>query len=164
MDLLLSSHTHTDTEVSMKWTHTFTGIFLCSSASAVMLPLPEHGSGLQITGPKIVAVTHRLDVNDYYITCKVQAESLKAETTVYWLVNGSFVEEAYPDGRVKTFQKRVTSSSRPLKTTLHFTQVLPEDFSTTLTCIALNSAGFDTRRTTLKKKNGLLDHKKRIVV
>ncbi|KAL7844665.1 hypothetical protein SRHO_G00232040 [Serrasalmus rhombeus] len=162
MDLLLSSHTHTDTEVSMKWTHTFTGIFLCSSASAMMLPLPEHG--LQITGPKILAVAQRSDVNDYYITCKVQAESLKAETTVYWLVNGTFVEEAYPDGRVKTFQKRVTCSSRPLKTTLHFTQVLPEDFSTSLTCIALNSAGFDKRSTTLNKKNGLLDHKKRIAV
>ncbi|KAL7853530.1 hypothetical protein AOLI_G00203740 [Acnodon oligacanthus] len=154
MDLLLSSHTHTDTEVSMKWTHTFTGIFLFSSVSAMMLSLPDDGSGLQITGPKIVAVLHRIDENHYYITCKVKAESLKAETTVYWLVNGTFVEEAYPNGRVKTFQKRVTSSGRPLKTTLHFTQVLPEDFSSTLTCIAMNSAGFDMRTTTIKK-NGV---------
>ncbi|KAL6470385.1 hypothetical protein MHYP_G00215040 [Metynnis hypsauchen] len=160
MDLLLSSHTHTDTEVRMKWTHTLTGIFLCSSVSAMALPLPE--DGLQIKGPKIIAVPHRFDGSQYYITCRVQAESLKEETTVYWLVNGTFVEEAYPDGRVKTFQKRVTALGRPLKTTLHFTQVLPEDFSTTLTCIALNSAGFDTRTTTLK--NGLMDHKERIAV
>ncbi|XP_036444089.1 interleukin-1 receptor type 2-like [Colossoma macropomum] len=153
MDLLLFSHTHTDTEVSMTWTHTLTGIFLGCSVSAMVLlsqPLSKDGSGLEITGPKIIAVLHKFDVNRYYITCKVKAESLKAMTTVYWLVNGTFVEEFYPDGRVQTFQKSVTGSGRPLKTTLLFTQVLPEDYSTTLTCIALNSAGFDKRTTALK--------------
>ncbi|XP_069828002.1 interleukin-18-binding protein [Dendropsophus ebraccatus] len=88
-----------------------------------------------------------------------------AETTyqrfhnVYWLVNGTFVEDVYPDGRVteKTAGPKPSNQRNFTVTqTLEFRTLQPEDFRNTFTCVVQDPSGGDQKRLRFK----LLDDKR----
>ncbi|KAM5181272.1 interleukin-18-binding protein [Mantella aurantiaca] len=92
---------------------------------------------------------------------------------VYWLVNGAFVEDMYPDGRVKEEDDGVneTSASCDVTKVLVFTSTHTEDFTRTFTCVVQDPSGVDTKNITLtprvketttqKPKGNKKHHKKR---
>ncbi|XP_075054469.1 interleukin-18-binding protein isoform X2 [Mixophyes fleayi] len=66
---------------------------------------------------------------------------------VYWLVNNSFIEDAYPDGRVTEKAQRLQKDNKLYNVTkpLVFTTTQPEDFTKTFTCVIQDPSGVHTK-------------------
>ncbi|KAJ8402311.1 hypothetical protein AAFF_G00371760 [Aldrovandia affinis] len=93
-------------------------------------------ASLEVESPKIVKL-HQ----------KKQAEPgfLDDFTLIYWLVNRTFIETAYPDGRVYEAEEGAIEKKGKIliQRDLIFKRVLLEDFRASYTCIVNNSAGRD---------------------
>ncbi|XP_040190042.1 interleukin-18-binding protein [Rana temporaria] len=75
---------------------------------------------------------------------------------VYWLVNDTFIEDAFLDGRVKEEEEDSIINNGPssyeVTKALVFTSTQPDDFTRTFTCIVQDPAGVDTKNITLAPK------------
>lgn len=73
---------------------------------------------------------------------------------VYWLVNDTFIEDTFLDGRVKEEEDSIINHGTSYEVTkaLVFTSTQPDDFTRTFTCIIQDPAGVDTKNITLTPK------------
>lgn len=83
------------------------------------------------------------------IDCKADPGLPDDFTLVYWLVNGTFPEVAYTDGRVSETEESVSEDGRVIQRSLVFKSVTAEDFRSTFTCVINSPAGLDQRTVTL---------------
>ncbi|XP_063806951.1 interleukin-18-binding protein [Pseudophryne corroboree] len=76
---------------------------------------------------------------------------------VYWLVNNSFIEDAYPDGRVREQAESLRKDEMPcyVEKPLEFTSTQPEDFTRTFTCVIQDPSGVDVKHFSLMALVGL---------
>ncbi|XP_071989861.1 interleukin-1 receptor type 2-like [Engystomops pustulosus] len=81
------------------------------------------------------------------ITCKAETRWLRFHN-IYWLVNDTFVEDAYPDSRVTEHSKGITRG-KTVEQILEFGPLEVKDFRTTFTCVVQDPSGGDIRRLTL---------------
>ncbi|XP_056417033.1 interleukin-1 receptor-like 2 [Hyla sarda] len=106
----------------------------------------------QIINPKNDSIINKKD-EGLTISCSANTTFEKFHN-VYWLVNGTFVEDVYPDGRVTEKTGKVTpgKSKRHFTVvqTLEFTRTQAEDFTNTFTCVVQDPAGADKKRFKLK--------------
>ncbi|XP_029457882.1 interleukin-1 receptor type 2-like isoform X2 [Rhinatrema bivittatum] len=72
---------------------------------------------------------------------------------IYWLANGTFVEEQYPDGRVTEGEERTKEEDHRLilQRPLQFTSVKETDFALTFTCVVQDPSGLDKKEIRLRK-------------
>ncbi|CAB1352629.1 unnamed protein product [Coregonus sp. 'balchen'] len=83
------------------------------------------------------------------IECKADPGLPDDFALVYWLVNSTFPEVAYTDGRVSETEESVSEDGRVIQRSLVFKSVTAEDFSSTFTCVISSPAGLDQRTVTL---------------
>ncbi|XP_078514767.1 interleukin-1 receptor type 2-like [Lissotriton helveticus] len=116
-----------------------------------------HSSGSDVVtkfGPKIISPMNRTITptsdTEFQITCKANC-SWENLHMIYWLVNGTFVEDLYPDGSVSESAPR-NIPTRPffiVESTLSFKNVGIKEFRSSFTCVVQDPSGFDNRNFTL---------------
>ncbi|XP_077156010.1 interleukin-18-binding protein [Ranitomeya variabilis] len=92
------------------------------------------------------------DGKSLQILCSAQTKYTRFYN-IYWLVNKTFVEDAYPDGRVTEQSGAALAVNMTVKQTLNFTSLQPEDFRTTFTCLVVDPSGTDMRHFSLFPEN-----------
>lgn len=81
------------------------------------------------------------------VSVSCEAESALPELTLlYWLGNGSFVEQLQPNVREGAVREETWGSLATLRRDLHFTPFSFQDLSTNFTCVALSPSGVDIRK------------------
>ncbi|XP_069059842.1 interleukin-18-binding protein [Pleurodeles waltl] len=118
---------------------------------------PSSGSGVFIKfGPKIISPTNRTITPasdaEFQITCQANC-SWEDLHLIYWLVNGTFVEDLYPDGRVSEGAPR-NVPTRPffiVESTLSFRSLSIREFRSNFTCVVQDPSGVDNRNFTLRR-------------
>ncbi|XP_029925222.1 interleukin-1 receptor accessory protein-like isoform X2 [Myripristis murdjan] len=84
------------------------------------------------------------------LNCKAYANCEEDLTLIYWLVNGSFPETAYTNGRVAETEESTLDGGAILQRSLVLKNVTPEDLKSTFTCVVTNPAGTAHKYVTLK--------------
>ncbi|XP_068786988.1 interleukin-18-binding protein [Struthio camelus] len=81
------------------------------------------------------------------VSCKALS-SLPDLTLLYWLGNGSFVEQLYPDGAVRegAVVEEPQGSAATLRRDLHIGSFGARELRTNFTCVVLSPLGFDARQ------------------
>ncbi|KAG5837539.1 hypothetical protein ANANG_G00240380 [Anguilla anguilla] len=145
----------------MHWIHTSSGLLpldrmlTVTLVSTCCLLFSEATS--DVTSPKILRPKSRKIKaslgEPLVIPCKADPGFTDDLTLIYWLVNRSFVEHAYPDGRIRAGPEETkTRGSRTfMRRDLVFQQIAREDFEATYMCVVTNAAGIDTRELRLKR-------------
>lgn len=146
--LLTNSHS-SRTEASMQLTillTAFAGFFgvLRSEAAADSTEVPSPRI-LQPHRSKIRAVKGE----QLIIECKADPGLPDDFTHVYWLVNSTFPEVAFTDGRVSETEVSASEDGRVIQRSLVLKNVTAEDFKSTFTCVISSIAGLDRRTVTL---------------
>ncbi|KAG7471245.1 hypothetical protein MATL_G00122420 [Megalops atlanticus] len=87
------------------------------------------------------------------IPCKADPGFPDDFTLIYWLVNNSFIEKAYPNGRVRESEEGVYTKVNKtfIWKDLVFEMVTSEDFEATYTCVVNNPAGVHSINLKLSK-------------
>nr|CAC5339499.1 Interleukin-18 binding protein [Gallus gallus] len=81
------------------------------------------------------------------VSVSCEAESALPELTLlYWLGNGSFVEQLQPNVREGAVREETWGSLATPRRDLHFTPFSFQDLSTNFTCVALSPSGVDIRK------------------
>nr|XP_033803687.1 interleukin-1 receptor type 2-like isoform X2 [Geotrypetes seraphini] len=117
------------------------------------------GSSGSKRGPTIINTNKTTDAElDKTLTLNCTAEFVKRKLRIqliYWLVNGTFVEDQYPDGRVTEGKaqeiKSKTDTTVTLRKTLHFKSVKETDCELTFICVAQDPSGLDKKEIRLRK-------------
>ncbi|XP_051534328.1 interleukin-1 receptor type 2-like [Myxocyprinus asiaticus] len=128
----------------MKWTKLHTVSLYTLLAVILLCCLPDIAdSGLiQVMAPKIIEVRNATSGKKLTVSCKVDPGLLPDETVVYWLVNDSFIETAFPKGRVHV---DTNDHKKYIQSDLVFKCVCPQDFWSNFACIALSPTGVDKK-------------------
>ncbi|XP_073668682.1 interleukin-1 receptor type 2-like isoform X2 [Paramisgurnus dabryanus] len=123
----------------MTWTNLHTGSLFMLPAVISLYCLPDiaEAGSIPVNPPKILKISR----NHLNLSCQVDPGLLQDETLVYWLVNKSFVETAFPDGRV---QVSIKESTKFIQSDLIFKSI-KDIRENTFTCVAMNPAGMDTK-------------------
>ncbi|XP_042747966.1 interleukin-18-binding protein [Lagopus leucura] len=80
------------------------------------------------------------------VSVSCEAESAHPELTLlYWLANGSFVEQLQPNVREGAVREEERGSLVILRRDLHFNSFSFQDLRTNFTCVLLSSFGVDVR-------------------
>ncbi|XP_073404449.1 interleukin-18-binding protein [Dendrobates tinctorius] len=107
---------------------------------------------MTVASPKILYPADNtvitMDGKRLQLLCSAQTKYARFHN-IYWLVNKTFVEDAYPDGRVSEESGGALAVNRTVKQTLNFTSLQPEDFRTTFTCVIVDPSGTDMRNFSL---------------
>ncbi|XP_061074376.1 interleukin-1 receptor type 2-like [Conger conger] len=108
----------------------------------------------KILRPKSVKIKASLG-KPLVIPCKADAGFGDDVTLVYWLVNRSFVELAYPDGRIRMDQEETDTKGNKtfIQRDLEFRHVTRDDFGATYICVVRNVMGIDRKELRLKRVN-----------
>ncbi|KAG8453173.1 hypothetical protein GDO86_004842, partial [Hymenochirus boettgeri] len=69
---------------------------------------------------------------------------------VYWLANNSFIEDVFPDGRVREEPER-QNANRTVEKSLVFSSTETKDYRIQFTCVIQDPSGIDVRNITLQK-------------
>uniref|UniRef100_A0A8C5MTL6 Interleukin 1 receptor type 2 n=1 Tax=Leptobrachium leishanense TaxID=445787 RepID=A0A8C5MTL6_9ANUR len=87
------------------------------------------------------------------IPCKVFTGFGGSNLIVWWLANGTYINEIFEDGRVTegSFQETKESDGIYIEVTLFFENVSEEDFSTDFKCIASNDYGTEVLPTQIRQ-------------
>ncbi|XP_005292241.2 interleukin-18-binding protein [Chrysemys picta bellii] len=80
----------------------------------------------------------------FSVSCQAQS-SFPRMTLIYWLANGSFVEDRYPDGAVSKGDvvRELRGTKVLLTRELHFRSFSWRDWSTSFLCMVRNPAGLE---------------------
>ncbi|XP_048807835.1 interleukin-18-binding protein isoform X2 [Lagopus muta] len=109
-----------------------------ASCSAAMAPQPP-----RITWLRIPAQPPQMGSN---VSVSCEAESAHPELTLlYWLANGSFVEQLQPNVREGAVREEERGSLVILRRDLHFNSFSFQDLRTNFTCMLLSPFGVDVR-------------------
>ncbi|XP_042667321.1 interleukin-18-binding protein [Centrocercus urophasianus] len=109
-----------------------------ASCSAAMAPQPP-----RITRLRIPAQPPHMGSN---VSVSCEAESAHPELTLlYWLANGSFVEQLQPNVREGAVREEERGSLVILRRDLHFNSFSFQDLKTNFTCVLLSPFGVDVR-------------------
>ncbi|XP_056141275.1 interleukin-1 receptor type 2-like [Lampris incognitus] len=107
--------------------------------------------------PKIVGPDHiQLKVcpgKQLVLDCKAYPNCEDDLTLIYWLVNGSFLEIEFDDGRMTETEESTSEGGAILQRSLMVKNVTSEDFNSTFTCVVTNPAGIAQKYITLESKN-----------
>ncbi|XP_068122644.1 interleukin-18-binding protein isoform X2 [Hyperolius riggenbachi] len=112
-------------------------------------------TGAVADSPKIVCPTQdeitAQPGTNITIPC-VAHTTLPEFSVVYWLVDKNFIEDMYPDGRVKEEAESLNKTEKfsSVKKSLVFTPTKPEDFNRTFTCVIQDPDGVDVKDITLQ--------------
>ncbi|XP_062309485.1 uncharacterized protein LOC134013785 isoform X1 [Osmerus eperlanus] len=71
-------------------------------------------------------------------------------SVIYWLVNGTFLNQDVVNGRITETEE--SGECEVLQSSLKFTTLLPEDFRSTITCVAISPAGRDQKNFKLRQR------------
>ncbi|XP_030055166.1 interleukin-1 receptor type 2-like [Microcaecilia unicolor] len=135
--------------------HFLSLLLLC--VSALCASNPEGGASKR--EPKIIETNKTADAElDKALTINCTAQFRKRKLPfqlIYWLANGTFVENQYPDGRVTEgkVQERKPKSDKIiiLQRALHFKSVKETDYDLTFICVVQDPSGFDKKEIRLRK-------------
>ncbi|XP_055798521.1 uncharacterized protein LOC129868502 isoform X3 [Salvelinus fontinalis] len=92
------------------------------------------------------------------IECKADPGLPDDFTHVYWLVNSTFPEVAFTDGRVSETEESASEDGRVIQRSLVLKNVTAEDFKSTFTCVISSLAGLDRRTVTLMPTRLVFPH------
>lgn len=107
----------------------------CSAAAAIAPQSPR------ITRLNAPAQPPQMGSN---VSVSCEAESAHPELTLlYWLGNGSFVEQLQPDVLEGAVREETRGSLLTLRRDLSFTSFSFQDLNTNFTCVLLSPDGFD---------------------
>ncbi|XP_068187588.1 uncharacterized protein [Antennarius striatus] len=70
-------------------------------------------------------------------------------TLIYWLINGSFPEDAPSSDRIVESEETTSEEGAILHRSLMLKSIRADDFNSTFTCVVQNSAGMDQKHLTL---------------
>ncbi|XP_051960837.1 interleukin-1 receptor type 2-like [Xyrauchen texanus] len=128
----------------MKWTKLHTGSLFTTLAVILLCCLPDFADAgmIRVRAPKIIEVNNATSGKQLTVSCKVDPGLLPDETLVYWLVNESFIDSAFPKGRVQMY---TNDSNKYIQSDLVFKYIKPQDFQSNFTCVALSPTGMDTK-------------------
>ncbi|KAJ8368477.1 hypothetical protein SKAU_G00085050 [Synaphobranchus kaupii] len=147
----------------MHWIHNSTGapspghILIVALVSVCCLLVSQ--ATPDVTSPKIVrpkSLKIKASLGKpLVIPCKADTGFADEFTLIYWLVNTTFVENAYRDGRVRAGPEETNRKDDKtfLQKDLVFEQIANEDFEATYICVVSNAAGIDSRQLRLKRVN-----------
>lgn len=124
----------------MKWTKQHAGSLFTLPAVMFLYCLPGIAHAVPVAAPKILTISVQSG-NQLKLSCQVDPRFLKDETLVYWLVNNSFVETAFPNG---TVQMSTIEGVKFIHSDLIF-QSAEDIRDNRFTCVAMNPAGMDTK-------------------
>ncbi|KAJ8275529.1 hypothetical protein COCON_G00072810, partial [Conger conger] len=95
--------------------------------------------------PRIVRHSVTRSGDRMVISCKADPGHPDDFTLIYWLVNRTFIELVYPDGRIHEGEERaVEENGRALvQRDLIFDMVRKEDYRANFTCVVNSPAGID---------------------
>ncbi|KAG7484411.1 hypothetical protein MATL_G00049040 [Megalops atlanticus] len=82
------------------------------------------------------------------IPCKADPGFPDDFTLIYWLVNRTFIETAYPDGRIQQSEEKnfIKDGSVLIQRDLIFKEVTQKDFSVSYTCVVTSATGIDKKK------------------
>ncbi|KAM4047434.1 interleukin-1 receptor type 2-like isoform 2-T2 [Anomaloglossus baeobatrachus] len=108
----------------------------------------EGRTGLGAASPKILHPKDNTVITKegegLNIQCRARTKYQRFHN-IYWLVNNTFVEDAYPDGRVSERSGGLLAVHMTVEQALNFTLMEPEDFRTTFTCVVQDPSGSDMK-------------------
>ncbi|KAI1903449.1 hypothetical protein AGOR_G00027310 [Albula goreensis] len=112
-------------------------------------------ASLVVEPPKIVESPEcRLRRQHIVCSCKAEPGFPDDFTLIYWLVNRTFIETAYPLGRVKEENEvnTVKDGKVLIQRDLTFRKLIKEDYKANYTCIVTSPAGMAKKTLKLKLK------------
>ncbi|KAM9846612.1 interleukin-1 receptor type 2-like isoform 2-T2 [Aulostomus maculatus] len=83
------------------------------------------------------------------LKCRAFPKSFPDETLIYWLVNGSFPENAHSKGRITESPVSSFQDGEILQRNLLLANVTLEDLKSSFTCVVMNSSGSAQQTITL---------------
>ncbi|TWW74864.1 interleukin-1 receptor type 2-like [Takifugu flavidus] len=87
-----------------------------------------------------------------FLYCEAFPNCAADQTLIYWLVDGSFPEDAASSGRIVEMEVIHLEEESILQRSLWLKNVTSEDLTSTFTCVVTNAAGKAQKRTTLTHK------------
>ncbi|XP_036378974.1 interleukin-1 receptor type 2-like [Megalops cyprinoides] len=86
------------------------------------------------------------------IPCKADPGFPDDFTLIYWIVNRTFIETAYPDGRIQQSEEKnfMKDGSVLIQRDLTFKEVVQEDLRARYTCVVTSATGIDRNVFVLK--------------
>ncbi|XP_071772732.1 interleukin-1 receptor type 2-like [Centroberyx gerrardi] len=132
----------------MKLTRVFTALgsfcFLLSPAST-----GSQEESPEIIGPDRIQMKARPGKR-LVLHCKAYPKCEDDQTLIYWLVNGSFPEDAFTNGRVAETKESTSEGGTILQRSLVLKNVTSEDLRSTFICVVTNPIGIAQKHITLK--------------
>ncbi|KAJ8266716.1 hypothetical protein GJAV_G00133910 [Gymnothorax javanicus] len=121
------------------------GLLCCLSTNA----LP----GVEL--PKIVALNFTRTGDEAVISCKADPGFPDDFTLIYWLVNKTFIQMAYPEARIHEGEERLLKENGRalIQRDLIFKNIHSEDYCARYTCAVTSPAGMDLRVFQLPRKS-----------
>ncbi|KAJ7996011.1 hypothetical protein DPEC_G00232650 [Dallia pectoralis] len=103
----------------------------------------------EIMSPRILlprkCVIRVVPGEQFVMTCKADPGLPDDFTCVYWLVNNTFPDAAYTDGRVSETEEFTSQDGRMIQKSLVFQKVTAEDLRSNFTCVINSPAGIDRK-------------------
>ncbi|XP_053312576.1 interleukin-18-binding protein isoform X2 [Spea bombifrons] len=90
---------------------------------------------------------------DFKLSC-IAESTWPRFNIVYWLADNNFIENAFPDERVREVpetRNNSHSTTARVATSLVFSEIKPADLNTNFTCVIADPSGVDITHVTLKK-------------
>ncbi|CAG02914.1 unnamed protein product [Tetraodon nigroviridis] len=102
--------------------------------------------------PEIIGSDHvKIKVHpgqQLFLNCEAFANCAADQTLIYWLVNGSFPEDAPSSGRIVEMEESGFEDGAILQRSLWLKNITSEDLTSTFTCVVKNAAGKVLKHTT----------------